>query len=578
LIRYHALAVDYDGTIAHDGGVYAATVAALERVKASGRNLLLVTGRELDDLLEVFPEVGIFDLVVGENGALLYEPSSREEQVLGPPVPEDFARTLHALGVTPLSKGRVIVATREPHETTVIEVIREKGLELQVIFNKGAVMVLPAGVNKATGLQAALSALGLSPRNLAGVGDAENDHAFLSICELSAAVANALAAVKERADVVTSGARGEGVQELIEELLRDDLKSLSLAINRHDLVVGRDKTGEEVRVPPAGKNLLLAGPSGGGKSTLAKGFLERLTEHGYQYCVIDPEGDYEDFEAGVVLGDRERVPKSEEVLQVLERTDQNAVVNLLGVALEQRPAFFAGALKDLLDMRSRTGRPHWLVLDEAQHLLPVSWEPARLALPQELVNVVMITHRPDQMASSALETVDSVFVVGTAPQETLHAFADAVGERPPRLQDKPLATGEGLLWERGARQTTRFDIAPTTFVHRRHRRKYAEGDLGAESFYFRGPGERLNLRAQNLALFVQLADGVDEETWEYHRQKKHYSKWFRQAIKDDDLANDAESIEMDPSLDCPDSRRAIREAIEKRYTVPSAAASAPPER
>ena len=48
-----------------------------------------------------------------------------------------------------------------------------------MIFNKGAVMILPSGVNKATGLAAALEELGLSPHNVVGVGDAENDHAFL---------------------------------------------------------------------------------------------------------------------------------------------------------------------------------------------------------------------------------------------------------------------------------------------------------------------------------------------------------------------------------------------------------------
>ena len=119
----------------------------------------------------------------------------------------------------------MIVATWEPHEKTVLEAIRDCGLELQVIFNKGAVMVLPAGVNKATGLRAALAELNLSPHNAVGVGDAENDHAFLNICECAVAVANALPAVKERADIVTFADHGAGVTELIDEMLADDLVS-----------------------------------------------------------------------------------------------------------------------------------------------------------------------------------------------------------------------------------------------------------------------------------------------------------------------------------------------------------------
>ncbi len=187
-MRYLALACDYDGTLAHDGRVDDRTLSALERLRGSGRKLLLVTGRELDDLFKTFAHTDLFEWVVAETGALLYRPSDHKKLVLGDPPPEHFVERLRERGVAPISVGRSIVATWHPHETTVVEVIRELGLELQVIFNKDAVMVLPAGVNKATGLRAALRDLGLSPHNVVGIGDAENDHAFLSVCECSAAV------------------------------------------------------------------------------------------------------------------------------------------------------------------------------------------------------------------------------------------------------------------------------------------------------------------------------------------------------------------------------------------------------
>jgi HAD superfamily hydrolase (TIGR01484 family) len=224
VMRYLALACDYDGTLATDGRVGDETVAALERLRVSGRRLILVTGRELDDLLSVFSHTHLFDWVVAENGALLYQPSGRLEKVLGGRPPEHFIQALRDRGVQPLSTGRVIVATWRPHETTVLEVIAELGLGLQVIFNKGAVMVLPSGINKATGLAAALRELGLSPRNVVGIGDAENDHAFLSLCERAVAVANALPALKERADFVTRADHGAGVAELIDELIANDLR------------------------------------------------------------------------------------------------------------------------------------------------------------------------------------------------------------------------------------------------------------------------------------------------------------------------------------------------------------------
>ena len=88
-------------------------------------------------------------------------------------------------------------------------------------------MVLPSGVNKATGMLAALKDIGLSAHNVVGIGDAENDHAFLAECGCAVAVANALSTLKERADVVTQGKQGQGVEELIEQLLEDDLARYS---------------------------------------------------------------------------------------------------------------------------------------------------------------------------------------------------------------------------------------------------------------------------------------------------------------------------------------------------------------
>jgi HAD superfamily hydrolase (TIGR01484 family) len=222
-MRYLALACDYDGTLAKDGRVSEETLAALERLLTSCRKLILVTGRELEDLFSVFVHAHLFTWIVAENGALLYQPSTGKEKVLGDRPPEQFVRILRDRGVRPLSAGRVIVATCRPHETVVLAAIAELGLELQIIFNKGSVMVLPSGINKGTGLAAALRELGLSPHNVVGIGDAENDHAFLNLCGCAVAVANALPALKERADLVTRGDHGAGVVELIDEFIVKDI-------------------------------------------------------------------------------------------------------------------------------------------------------------------------------------------------------------------------------------------------------------------------------------------------------------------------------------------------------------------
>jgi len=215
------LATDYDGTIAHDGAIDAAAQAALERFGASGRKLILVTGRELPDLRRVMSRLSLFDRVVAENGALLFDPATGREELLACAPPERFVAALRRRGA-PLSVGRAIVATWEPHQRSASEAIDELGLDLQVILNKGAVMVLPAGVDKASGLAAALQRLGLRFEDVVGVGDAENDEPFMRACGFSVAVANALPMLKAQANFVTQGRHGAGVAELIDAVLKRD--------------------------------------------------------------------------------------------------------------------------------------------------------------------------------------------------------------------------------------------------------------------------------------------------------------------------------------------------------------------
>ncbi len=168
---FHVLACDYDGTLATGGEIAPTTLAALRGVRETGRQLVLVTGRQFDDLLAVCPRIDAFDLVVAENGAVLFDPRLKRVEDLVPPPTPAFLTALEQAGV-PFSTGRVIVSTVVPHETAVLQCIRTLGLELQIIFNREAVMILPAGISKATGLLAALRRIGISPYNVIGVGDA----------------------------------------------------------------------------------------------------------------------------------------------------------------------------------------------------------------------------------------------------------------------------------------------------------------------------------------------------------------------------------------------------------------------
>ncbi|PWC55500.1 HAD family hydrolase [Azospirillum sp. TSO22-1] len=223
---YTALAIDYDGTLADAGCVSPAALDALNRLKGAGFTLVLVTGRTLESLRAAFPEMALFDRVVAENGAVVHRPDTGDSTLLGPPPPVEAIEALRRKGI-PLEVGQVIVASRIPHEKTMIDTFRELALDNAVEFNKGAVMVLPAELTKATGLQLALDELQLEASKVIGIGDAENDHSFLALCGASVAVANAISSVREDADLVTQGGAGDGVVELANYLIAGDLQALA---------------------------------------------------------------------------------------------------------------------------------------------------------------------------------------------------------------------------------------------------------------------------------------------------------------------------------------------------------------
>ncbi|HMR67539.1 MAG TPA: HAD family hydrolase, partial [Anaerolineae bacterium] len=514
-MRYYALATDYDNTLATDGFVSDRTVIALERVQRSGRKLILVTGRELPDLQHFFPRLDLFERVVAENGALLYRPATREEKRLCDSPSQELITLLRQRHVAPLAVGQCIISTWKPHEVTVLEAIRDLGLSLQVIFNKDAVMILPSGVNKASGLKAALKELNLSPHNVVGIGDAENDYALLQLCECAVAVGNAVPKLKEIADWVTPGEYGTGVVELIERLLASDLRDLESRLTRHEILLGVRPDDQEVRLNPYGPNLLIAGVSGGGKTTLAAAFVERLVEQGYQLCLIDPEGDYQEVTGAVVLGSSKRAPSVNEVIQLLERPDQNTVVNLLGISLADRPLFFNKLFPALLKLRTQVGRPHWLIIDEAHHLLPAAWGTIPLTLPPTLHGLGLVTVQPERVAPAMLDLIDLVLAIGPTSEQTLSAFGHAIGETVPATPQVSLQQSEVLAWpRRPANEPFWFRAHPPQTTRQRHLRKYAEGEMTPDRvFYFRGPQRELNLRAQNLITFIQIAEGIDDRTW-----------------------------------------------------------------
>lgn len=567
-MRYIALACDYDGTLSEAGAVTPRTLSALERLQASGRKLLLVTGRQLGDLLQAFPQVTMADIIVAENGAVIYRPGSGEKRVLDGGHRDKLVAALQARGVSPLSIGEIILATRHPNEGVVLDTIRELGLELQLAFNKGAVMVLPPGVNKGAGLTVAAAELDISVHNIVGIGDAENDHSFMHLCECAVAVSNALPEIKADADLITQAAYGDGVVEAIDGLVSEDLAGVEPGLSRHHILLGKGDKGEEIRISPYGANVLLVGPSTSGKSRLASGFAERLVERKYQTCVIDPEGDYEAL-GEVALGSRRSPPNVEEVVRLLRDPGMNVVVYLLGLPLEERPYFLNRLLPELQQLRAQTGHPHWILIDEAHHFAPPGYE-SRLAIAgNDAGGLFLVTLAPGQMASSVLSTVDTVIGMGESAQQSLEQFAAVVGRRAPRA-DAPVGGKEdALIWDwRISPHARHMTLVPGPSTHRRHVRKYAEGDLGEDrSFLFRGPKGKLSLRARNVSTFVQMAQGVDGDTWAYHLRRGDYSRWFREHVKDSNLADAVALIESRDDVSPDKKRELVLSEVRERYIV-----------
>jgi hypothetical protein len=213
---YRALAFDYDETLALHGAIAGPTAQALAAARGAGWRLILATGRPHEEVLEVCPQVALFDLVIDENGAVLHVPAEGLVEELAARPDERLRDELRRLGL-PVTCGRIVTLTRQPHQAEVYDIIRRHDLALDVFCNRYAVMVVPRGTSKASGLRTGLARLGLAPEETIAFGDDENDLMLFSVAGLRVAVGNAIDSVKAAADIVLAKPNGEGIAEFIRE-------------------------------------------------------------------------------------------------------------------------------------------------------------------------------------------------------------------------------------------------------------------------------------------------------------------------------------------------------------------------
>ena len=306
--------------------------------------------------------------------------------------------------------------------------------------------------------------------------------------------------------------------------------------------------------------------------------LERIVEGGYQVCVFDPEGDYAEFRSAVVFGDAKAAPQPAEFVKLLERPDDSFVINMLAVPFEDRPALLSDFISAIANLRAKIGRPHWVLMDEAHHLLPAERDVSATA-SLEFASPGHSRDRRSRDAGGRRAAAKSMTfsLSATRPRKPSTALHGRCRFPRPSCRRRRPAKGEALFWRRSAGNRAQImkSHAPAEKAER-HIRKYAEGALGEDkSFYFRGPSNALNLRAQNLTIFMQMADGVDDETWLHHLQAHDYSRWVREAIKDDELADelaadrgsaDARS-ESDPTLGARGDRAQVHRARVRALAV-----------
>ena len=557
-MHFLALAVDFDGTIAENGSVPPEVCASLTTLKNSGRKLLLITGRELQALKHHFPHLELFDMVVAENGALLYDPLTDTEELIADPASTELVSRLRDHGVAPLSIGRSVIATWHPFENTVSNSIRELGLELQMTFNKDAIMVLPSCVNKASGLSAALRRLGICELNVVGVGDAENDHSFLSICGCAAAVSNAIESIKSSADLCLSQDHGRGVCELVGLLLEKDARLVP--VERTGIQLGRTTNAREVWLPPESV-MLVVGNSGSGKSSYITWLTERMVEAHQGFCIIDPEGDYLTLDDAVTVGGLTAPPTTEESVHHLLQAQLNVVVSALALDLAARVQLFGELLPFIQHLRSASGRPYWLIVDEAHYMLPhcADWPPGFLGN----IGAIIVAPDFDQVCPALLEGVDVLVTLGSTARELAEQFAKRMQRSSPEFPERLPGLEHACIWKlREGDEVFLLDQVQPNQKHHRHSGKYVAGDVGAwHSFHFPTLGQS----ASNLTEFLSSSSQLTDLTLREHMDAGDFSNWFRKVIRDDVLANKTHLIETDRTLAPKNALEQITRLVQSRY-------------
>lgn len=570
---YRAVAVDYDGTLTTSGRPSGDVLAAIAETRADGRRVVLVTGRILAELRSVFPgAAGHFDAIVAENGAVAAR--AGRTRLLAAPVPGELAAALAARGVG-FRRGEVLLACDRADEPAVLAAVRELGLECQLVSNRDALMVLPAGVTKGSGLAEALAELGISPHNAAAVGDAENDHSLLAAAELGVAVGNAVPSLKAEADMVFSQPDGCGVASFLRGLVIAG--RVRVHPRRWQIRLGTAAAGAPVRIPASQLNVLIAGVPQRGKSYVAGLIAEQLIRLGYCVVVFDPEGDHVGLGQlpGVhVAGDGGQLPSPAGLARFVKHLPAGVVVDLSGSRAVDLLEYVRAAQRELEALRTASGLPHWIVIDEAQVPLARDGNDGMFFEPAA-TGYCLVTHRADDLRPEALLAVDVVIgLPGGAGDSQIAGLLAAAGALPNSAAAalaRQAGPGRAVLVDRSRpADAVVFTVGERETAHMRHWHKYSAGRLPAcRRFYFRsGQDTATGATAGSITELEHELRACDDEVIAHHAGHADLSRWIGEVLGDPPLAGAVEQIETAVragTASITEARTRLIDAIHRRY-------------
>jgi hypothetical protein len=433
------------------------------------------------------------------------------------------------------ARGEVILATGAEARHVALEVIESLGMDVHLVRNRGALMLIPTEVSKGTGLRTALAELAISPHNALAVGDAENDQAMFGAVELGVAVGNAVEWLRQHADLALDAENGAGVMELLAGPVLSGKRRVHPP--RWRITLGRDSAGRPVTVPASQTNILITGETGSGKSYLAGSIIEQLVALGYSVLVVDPEGDHGSLRSlrGIAAFSGPQLPDPTLATSLFRPDVLGVILDLADLDAGAKEQYLARLWPALVAYRDQSGLPHWVMFEEA-HWAPCCRTPTCEPVGPFGWGVCLVSYRPQWMASEVLSGME------------WHA------ELSPGGRTGMLKPADGM--------PIPFIMAERATRHLRHERKYVDFVLPPERrFTFQDDQAQLGPVAANLRQFVAALRVAPAAMIDHHARHGDFSSWVTEVYGDRSLAAMVQATELD-FVGHPDSDRTRRLLID----------------